>query len=115
MAKILPIEPDPGTQICGYEITVGRTTSEYCGELKTPGLYFCQEHHQRVLDEYGEVHMAPGNAVGLVFDPNESTLTRPVPFYSGEGAIYTPEYLHRREGNAHGTDAHRWRTFPTNG
>ncbi|MGW2513636.1 hypothetical protein ACWC0A_30430 [Streptomyces scopuliridis] len=41
-------------------------------------------------------------------DPEESALTRPVPRHSGEGAIYTPEYLRRREGNAHGTDGHMW-------
>lgn len=41
----------------------------------------------------------------------ESPLTRPVPFYSGEGAIYAPEYLQRREGNARGTEPHQWRFY----
>jgi hypothetical protein len=41
----------------------------------------------------------------------ESPLTRPVPFYSGEGAIYTPEYLRHREGNARGTEPNQWRFY----
>jgi hypothetical protein len=45
-------------------------------------------------------------------DPDpESPLTRRVPFDSGEGAIYTPEYLRRREGNDRGTEPHLWRIF----
>lgn len=45
-------------------------------------------------------------------DPDpESPLMRPVPHYSGEGAIYTPEYLRRREGNARGTEPHQWRYY----
>lgn len=50
MPKILTQEPDPRGQICG--------------EPKAPGLYFCREHHEAVLDEYGEIRMAPGNAIG---------------------------------------------------
>lgn len=42
---------------------------------------------------------------------SESPLMRPVPHYSGEGAIYTPEYLRQREGNAHGTEPHQWRFY----
>lgn len=38
--------------------------------------------------------------------------TRPVPERSGEAAIYSPEYLERKEGNRRGTDPDRWRTFP---
>ncbi|MGW6602874.1 hypothetical protein [Streptomyces sp. NPDC055036] len=49
------------------------------------------------------------------YDPDESPLTRPVPRHSGEGAIYTPEYLRKREGNAHGTDAYAWRLMWTYG
>jgi len=41
---------------------------------------------------------------------SESPLTRPVPHYSGEGAIYTPEYLRRREGNDRGTQPEYWRS-----
>ena len=41
----------------------------------------------------------------------ESPLTRPVPQYSGEGAIYTPEYLRRREGNDRGAEAGFWRVM----
>ena len=45
-------------------------------------------------------------------DPDpESPLTRPVPFFSGEGAVYSPEYLRRREGNARGTEPTQWRFF----
>lgn len=46
----------------------------------------------------------------LVLDV-KSPLMRPVPHYSGEGAIYTPEYLRQREGNAHGTEPHQWRFY----
>lgn len=35
--------------------------------------------------------------------------SRPVPRESGEGAIYTPEYLERVEGNRRGTDPDHWR------
>ncbi|MFF6988377.1 hypothetical protein [Streptomyces sp. NPDC010273] len=34
--------------------------------------------------------------------------TRCVPHFSGEGAIYSPEYLARKEGNAKGTEPERW-------
>jgi hypothetical protein len=37
--------------------------------------------------------------------------TRPVPYSSGEGAIYTPEYLARKEGNAKGVQPGHWRSF----
>lgn len=36
---------------------------------------------------------------------------RPVPELSGEGAIYTPEYLARKEGNANGVDPRAWRNI----
>lgn len=67
MPKILTAEPDRGSQICGYQIQVGQRQNDgtkYCGERKAHGLYFCQEHHDWVLDEYGEIRMAPGNAIG---------------------------------------------------
>lgn len=65
MTKILTHEPDPGGQICGEQTEYGNGRGErYCGEPKAPGLYFCREHHETVLDEYGQIHMAPGNAIG---------------------------------------------------
>lgn len=36
-------------------------------------------------------------------------LSRPIPRASGEGAIYSPEYLARKEGNAKGTEPDQWR------
>lgn len=36
---------------------------------------------------------------------------REVPERSGEAAIYSPEYLTRREGNALGTRPERWRSY----
>ena len=41
-------------------------------------------------------------------------LTRNVPHFSGEGAIYTPELLARREGNSKGIDPQFWRDLPAN-
>jgi hypothetical protein len=35
--------------------------------------------------------------------------TRRVPAFSGEGAIYSPEYLARKEGNSKGSDPEFWR------
>lgn len=67
MGRILREEPDRGGQLCGYQIQIGcwhNDGQKFCGEPKAPGLYFCREHHQDVLEEYGEVRMAPGNAVG---------------------------------------------------
>jgi hypothetical protein len=55
--------------------------------------------------------MAGLSLEAVLFLDQESALTRPVPFYSGEGAIYTPEYLRHREGNARGTEPHMWRFF----
>ncbi|MEV4784027.1 hypothetical protein AB0K53_00985 [Streptomyces tuirus] len=67
MAKILTHEPDRGSQTCGCQIQVGgwhNDGQKFCGDLKAPGLYFCREHNQEVLDTYGEIRMAPGNAIG---------------------------------------------------
>lgn len=36
---------------------------------------------------------------------------RPVPRESGEAAIYSPEYLERKEGNREGVDPSLWRKF----
>lgn len=108
MPLILQDEPDRGSQICGHQTTYG-FSAQFCGEFKAPGLYFCQEHHDWVMDECGEVRMAPGNARGAFGD--EPPLTRHVPTFSGEGAIYSPEYLIRREGNAYGADPGGWRFF----
>lgn len=47
-------------------------------------------------------------------DPDLPPGQRAVPEFSGEGAIYTPEYLARREGNASGTDPDWWREMSTN-
>ena len=34
---------------------------------------------------------------------------RSVPYFSGEAAIYSPEYLERKEGNAKGVSPGLWR------
>lgn len=64
MAKILNSEPSRESQICGYQTAYGLPWSEFCGERKAPGLYFCQEHHDDVMDLYGHMRMAPGNVAG---------------------------------------------------
>jgi hypothetical protein len=64
MSKTIREEPDPGGQICGYQSAYGMPWSEYCGERKARGKYFCNEHHQTVLEEDGRIRMAPGNAIG---------------------------------------------------
>jgi hypothetical protein len=67
MAKELRHEPAGNSQICGYQIQIGswhNSGNLFCGELKAKGMYFCREHHDWVLDEYGEIHMAPGNTIG---------------------------------------------------
>ncbi|MPY47133.1 hypothetical protein [Streptomyces acidicola] len=60
-------EPDRGSQICGYQMQIGSWHNDgnrFCTERKVKGLYFCQKHHDWVLDECGEIRMAPGNAIG---------------------------------------------------
>lgn len=45
-------------------------------------------------------------------DPDaEMPLMRPVPSESGEGAIYSIEYLIKREGNAYGTEPYTPTTY----
>lgn len=61
------IEPDRGSQTCGYQIQVAQWQNDghrFCTRRKARGKYFCTEHHQEVLDTYGEIRMAPGNAIG---------------------------------------------------
>ncbi|MET9385325.1 hypothetical protein ABZY09_30700 [Streptomyces sp. NPDC002928] len=36
---------------------------------------------------------------------------REIPRNSGEAAIYSPEYLRRREGNARGAQPYNWREY----
>lgn len=64
MGKILHKEPSRTSQICGYQMSIERMSSEFCGERKAPGLYFCQEHHDWMHSLYGRVRMAPGNVRG---------------------------------------------------
>lgn len=66
-AKTLSREPWRGGQICGYQTEYGVVPGRevFCGEFKAPGRYFCQEHHNWVLEEYGSLRMSPGNAKGL--------------------------------------------------
>lgn len=49
-------DPDPGSQICGYQLAYGMPWNEYCGETKAPGEYFCTAHARVVLNEDGIVH-----------------------------------------------------------
>lgn len=64
--NILPREPWRGSQICGYQVETTTWTSRaaYCGDRKADGRYYCDEHHFQVEMEYGQVVMAPGNAIG---------------------------------------------------
>jgi len=66
LARIVKEEPAPSGPICGYQLshTTWTGRAAYCGERKAPGLYFCQEHHDWVLGEYGYIRMAPGNTRG---------------------------------------------------
>ncbi|MDT0608849.1 hypothetical protein [Streptomyces lancefieldiae] len=60
-------EPDRGSQTCGYQIQVGSWHNDgqrFCTRRKARGKYFCDQHQQDVLDAYGEIRMAPGNAIG---------------------------------------------------
>ncbi|MGW7100291.1 hypothetical protein [Streptomyces sp. NPDC054838] len=66
---LVPREPWRGGQVCGYQVTVGRMGSEYCGERKAPGRAMCQRHHDEVLAEYGEVRMSAGNELGYEDEP----------------------------------------------
>jgi hypothetical protein len=81
MASVLDFEPDPASQVCGYQIVIGGWStgrSQFCGKPKVTGLYHCQEHHDwLVLDEPdGRIRMAPGNAIGTGEPPGEP---RPIP------------------------------------
>jgi hypothetical protein len=107
MLKTLPEEPDGMSQICGYQIEYGRLADVFCGELKDPGLYFCWDHHRATVANYGAVRMAPGNVRGNSEWQREPR-RRPIPRNSGEAAIYSPEYLRKREGNAQGAEGHQW-------
>lgn len=53
--KFTRIEPDRGSQTCGYQIAHGMPWNEYCAERKAPGKYFCEEHDRIVLEEDGPV------------------------------------------------------------
>lgn len=64
-APIVHSEPSRKGQLCGWQTAYGMPWMEFCARRKAVGLYFCQEHHDDVMAEYGEVRMAPGNAVGL--------------------------------------------------
>lgn len=59
--KTLPREPWRGSMICGWQ---NGFRLEYCGERKALDLPMCRGHYQDCLDEYGDVLMAPGNALG---------------------------------------------------
>jgi hypothetical protein len=52
--------------ICGYQVACGGwdRPMAFCAERKGDGLPLCAEHYEDVLAEYGEVRMAPGNALG---------------------------------------------------
>lgn len=64
-APVIHSEPSRKGQLCGHQISYGAFSANYCARLKAVGLYFCAEHHDWMLGLYGEIDMAPGNAVGL--------------------------------------------------
>jgi len=56
-------EPARSSQTCGYQFP---GTRSYCGEPKVKGLYWCQPHHDWLIQDEpdGIMRMAPGNAIG---------------------------------------------------
>lgn len=78
--RTLPREPWRGSMICGFQVCYGSWSRSmtFCAERKANGLPMCEEHFNAVLDEYGVVEMAPGNALGapqwavrLLWEPAE--------------------------------------------
>lgn len=59
--RTLPREPWRGSMICGWQ---NGSCREYCAERKADRLPMCEEHFMAIMDEYGHVHMTPGNALG---------------------------------------------------
>ncbi|MGW0577735.1 hypothetical protein ACWD25_17575 [Streptomyces sp. NPDC002920] len=62
-------EPDRGSQTCGYQMQVGSWHNDgnrFCTKSKVKGLYFCQEHHDWLVQDEpdGRIRMASGNAIG---------------------------------------------------
>jgi hypothetical protein len=53
-----------------------------------------------------------GVRVSLAKPPAGPAVGRDVPYWSGEAAIYSPEYLERMEGNARGSNLALWRLMP---
>lgn len=83
--------------ICGWQISSGGwgRPMEFCAERKADGLPMCQEHYDDCMDEYGDVHMAPGNAVGeshwatrLLWEGEEPDV--PIEASADEMALYAP-------------------------
>lgn len=58
----LPREPWRGSMICGHQTACGMPA--YCSARKGDDLPMCAEHYYETLDTYGQVRMAPGNALG---------------------------------------------------
>jgi hypothetical protein len=61
-----------------------------------------------VWDNGNESHQSAASLI-LAATPAVGVARRPVPHFSGEAAIYSPEYLARREGNRLGVDPEAWR------
>lgn len=93
-----------------WDLTGRECGHEHCGFPKAPEacpwpMHVKWDHgdesHQGMDDlepDDGEVR----------WEDNGPPLMRHVPERSGEGAIYSPEYLARREGNSYGTQPHIW-------
>lgn len=64
--RTLPREPFRGSMICGWQISSGGWSRPmaFCAERKGEDMPLCETHYWEVFAEYGEVHMAPGNALG---------------------------------------------------
>lgn len=95
--RTLPREPWRGSMICGWQ---NGFRLEYCAERKADGLPMCQAHYDDCMDEYGEVRMAPGNAVGeshwairLLWEPmeGEEPIEASAEEVAAYAAILTPE------------------------
>lgn len=81
--KTLPREPWRGSQICGWQVYDGTTSSTpaYCAERKAWSHPLCGWHYDDCMEEYGEVRFAPGNARGdlsvpvrLLWEPYDGIL-----------------------------------------
>lgn len=103
MSEPWKLRPPLASQICGYRDDSGPLSDQYCGKRKAPGRYYRLAHHREIMNGYGVVEAPSGTAVGEGSYDSLPPHGRDVPHHSGEAAIYSIEYLPKREGTANGT------------